>query len=140
MASSQFYIFNLYANFIQPRHRPVWTGEIIALMAPLGIAEKTTRSTLARMAKKGWLSVKKEGRQSRYALTQSGLAIIAEGDTRIFERSTPAWDGRWHLFTYSLPESLAPLRTALAKRLRWAGYGNLNHGTWISPIDEPSHG
>ena len=136
--NSQFYIFNLFANFIRPRHRPVWTNELIQLMRALKITEKTTRSTLARMTQRGWLNVEKVGRQSRYALSKQGLTIIQAGDVRIFEPPPAAWDGRWHLFTYSLPDRLAQLRTPLAKRLRWIGYGNLNHGTWVSPINRIS--
>lgn len=133
--NSQFYVFNLFGNFIKPRHRPVWTHELLTLMDTLGVEGKTTRSTLARMRQKGWLSVEKVGRQSRYGLTTKGLTILQEGDERIFEPPAEDWDGRWHLVTYSLPEELAHLRNPLAKKLRWTGYGNLNRGTWISPIN-----
>lgn len=133
--NSQFYIFNLFGNFIEPRHRPVWTHELLRMMQTLGVEDKTTRSTLARMRQKGWLSVEKVGRQSRYALTPKGLEILTEGDERIFEQPPESWNGRWHLVTYSLPDKLGHLRNPLVKKLRWAGYGNLNRGTWISPID-----
>ena len=133
--SSQFYIFNLFGNFIRPRERPVWTHELILLMRTLGVEEKTTRSTLARMRQKGWLSTEKIGRQSRYSLTQEGLKILEAGDARIFEEPADQWDGRWHLISYSLPDDRTHLRNRLVKQLRWAGYGNLQRGLWISPLD-----
>ena len=133
--NSQFYIFNLFGNFIEPRDRPVWTNELLQLLATLGVEEKTARSTLARMRQKGWLTVEKVGRQSRYGLSPSGLKILEEGDARIFEKPPEAWNGRWHLITYSLPDSMTHQRNVLAKRVRWAGYGNLNRGTWVSATD-----
>jgi len=45
------------------------------------------------------------------------------------------WDERWHLVTYSIPESKRRLRRRLRRRLLWLGFGSLNHATWISPRD-----
>ena len=133
--STQFYIFNLFANFITPRHQPIWTNKILYLLDLLGVSQTAARSTLSRMKQQGWVKTKKVGRRSQYALTRPGLAILAEGDQRIFEQPLTEWDGVWHLVVYSLPEKKRKSRNHLRKKLLWFGFGKLAPGTWISPHD-----
>ena len=133
--NTQFTIFNLFANFIRPRDRAVWTNDLLYLLHLLGIEEKTVRSTLSRMKRRGWLTTSKIGRRSQYALTEAGLAMLAEGDQRIFEAPLMTWDGGWQLVVYSLPEERRQLRNQLRKKLMWLGFGNLARGAWVSVQD-----
>src|SRR5262249_14958901 len=55
------------------------------------------------------------------------------GTRRIFVRRTGAWDGRWRLLSYSIPERRRAVRDDLRKQLAWMGFGPLASGTWISP-------
>ena len=87
------------------------------------------------MKQRGWFDTEKEGRRSRYRLTERGEAILKEGDKRIFEEPFSDWDGTWHLVVYSLPEEKRKLRNQLRKKLIWFGFGNLAPGTWVSPHD-----
>ncbi len=39
------------------------------------------------------------------------------------------------MLVYSIPEAKRHLRRKMVRRLRWLGFGALNHATWISPRD-----
>ncbi len=133
--NTQFYIFNLFADYIVPRGGRIWTNDLLSLLALLGVNERAARTTLSRMKQQGWFETTKDGRESQYAISDRGRTILAEGDKRIFEEPVLAWDGRWHLVVYSLPEEQRKLRNEFRKKLLWFGFGNLAPGTWISPHD-----
>jgi phenylacetic acid degradation operon negative regulatory protein len=87
------------------------------------------------MSRKGWLESRRIGRHSFYSQTPKCLQLLEEGARRIFQPRHDPWDGRWHLLTYSIPESKRHLRRRLRRRLIWLGFGSFNHATWISPRD-----
>ena len=132
-SSTQFYLFNLFADYIVPRGGRIWTADLLFLLDLLGVGERTARSTLSRMKQRGWFVTFRQGREIQYALSNAGQAILEEGDRRIFEEPLVDWDGQWHLVAYSLPEALRKKRNELRKKLNWLGFGNLAPGTWISP-------
>ncbi|MGB0387167.1 MAG: PaaX family transcriptional regulator C-terminal domain-containing protein [Ardenticatenaceae bacterium] len=133
--STQFYIFNLFADYIVPHGGRAWTSDLLYLLGLIGVSDRAARSTLSRMRQRGWFETLKEGRRSRYELTERGAAILKEGDKRIFEEPFADWDGIWHLVVYSLPEEKRKLRNELRKKLIWFGFGNLAPGTWVSSHD-----
>jgi len=116
--STQFYIFNLFADYILAYNNGwVWTSKLLYLLDLLGISDRTARTTLSRMKKQGWFETERYGRESRYILTDAGRAIIDEGGKRIFESALTHWDGTWHTFVYSLPEEKRASRNELRKKL-----------------------
>lgn len=133
--STQFYLFNLFGDYILPRGGRIWTNDLLYLLGLLDVSERAARSTLSRMKRRGWFVTQRVGRQSQYSLTERGQAILEEGDKRIFEKPYTDWDGLWHLVVYSLPEEQRKFRNELRKKLIWFGFGNLAPGTWISPHD-----
>lgn len=135
MSNSQDLVFTLYGDYIRHRGGEAWTGSLIELLGLFGPSAQAVRSTLSRMSRKGWLKSRKAGRHSFYSLTDQCIELLEEGAKRIFQFRTDPWDGRWHLLTYSIPESKRSLRRRLRKRLVWLGFGALHQGTWISPRD-----
>jgi phenylacetic acid degradation operon negative regulatory protein len=135
MSNSQDMIFTLYGDYIRHRGGGAWTGSLIELLSPFGLSEQAVRSTLSRMSRNGWLESRKAGRHSFYSLTPKCLALLEEGAQRIFQPRHDPWDGRWHLLTYSIPESKRHQRRRLRNRLLWLGFGALHQATWISPRD-----
>ncbi|MFK7804532.1 MAG: PaaX family transcriptional regulator C-terminal domain-containing protein [Anaerolineae bacterium] len=130
--STQFYVFNLFADYILPyKDGWAWTHELLYLLSLLDVSDRAARTTLSRMKQQGWFETVKDGRRSRYVLTEKGRAIIAEGDKRIFETPIHDWNGEWQFVIYSLPEEKRPLRNELRKKLVWFGFGNLAPGTWV---------
>jgi len=132
---TQFIIFILFGDWIAPRGGQAWTAGLLHMLQLLGVSQPAARSTLSRMAHKGWLKSRRNGRHSRHVLTEKGKRLLDEGGQRIFEPRKHDWDRRWHLAVYSLPESKRKLRNDLRKRLTFLGFGPLERGTWISPND-----
>lgn len=132
---TQFLIFTLFGDYVMDRRSEIWTSDLLYFMGLLGVSERAVRSALSRMKRKGWLTSRKHGRRSKYALTRRGQALLREGRRRIFEPVFTEWDGKWHLVVYSLPEKKRRLRHALRTQLSWLGFGSLAPGTWISPRD-----
>jgi phenylacetic acid degradation operon negative regulatory protein len=128
-------VFTLYGDYIRHRGGEAWTGSLIELLGLFGLSEQAVRSTLSRMSQKGWLVSYRVGRHSFYSMTPKFLKLLEEGAQRIFQPRCDPWDGRWHLLTYSIPESRRHLRRRLRQRLLWLGFGALHQATWISPRD-----
>lgn len=131
---TSFHVFSLFADYFLPySDGSAWTQEILYLLGLLGQSEQAARSTLLRMRRRGWLDVERNGRRSRYRLSETGREITRQGDSRIFEPTAGDWNQKWQLVIYSLPEEKRALRTELRKKLIWFGFGNLASGTWITP-------
>ncbi len=128
-------IFTLYGDYITPRGGEAWIGHIIELMAGVDTSAQAVRSTLSRMTRKGWLRSRREGRHSFYGITTKTEALLAEGARRIYQPRQDAWDGKWYLLTYSIPELQRHRRDRLRQRLTWLGFGRLGPAVWISPRD-----
>lgn len=135
MSQSQELVFTLYGDYIRHRGGEAWTGSLIELLGLFGLSDQAVRSTLSRMARKGWLKSRRASRFSFYSLTSKCIELLEEGAQRIYQPRSDPWDGRWHVFTYSIPETKRDLRRKLRRRLLWLGFGTLNHATWISPRD-----
>jgi len=129
---TQFLIFTLFGDYILPRGGTVWTSSLLSMLDLLGVSERAARVTLSRMARKGWLTRRKEGRRAQYSLTPRGWALLKQGEQRIFEPLFTDWDGLWHLVVYSLPEKKRHQRRLLRQWLIWLGFGQLTFNTWIS--------
>jgi len=136
--STQFYLFNLFADYVVPGGGCIWTTDLLYLLDLLGVGERAARATLARMKHRGWFHTYRQGRQSQYVISDEGRALLEEGDRRIFEEPLIDWDGKWRLVVYSLPETLRSERNELRTKLIWLGFGHLAPGTWISPHDRRS--
>ena len=117
MVHSQDIVFTLYGDYIRHRGGEVWIGSLVELLGLLGLSGQAVHSILSRLSHKGWLKSRKTGRYSFYSLTPKFLALLEEGAQRIFQPRCDPWDGRWHLLTYSIPESKRHLRRRLRKRL-----------------------
>lgn len=127
-------VLTLFGDYLLHRSESVWVGSIVALMAPLGVREGAVRTVLSRMTTAGWITSRKVGRRSYYALTERGRAMLEAGEERIFHPEWERkWKGRWFLLTYTIPESDRHLRDRLRDRLGWMGFGSLGNGLWVSP-------
>ena len=123
-------IYGLYA-----RHDGGWlsVATLIRLLADLGIDEPAVRSAISRLKRRGILQSRRNGGAAGYQLSAGALAILREGDARIFRRrrATPA-DG-WVLAVFSVPESERHRRHVLRSELTRLGFGMVAPGVWIVP-------
>jgi phenylacetic acid degradation operon negative regulatory protein len=103
------------------------------LLEVFGVGESTTRVVLSRMRREGWFTTSREGRQTSYALTGRSIAMLDQGQARIFDRGRDAWDGIWRTVIYAVPEQSRGERDRVRRTLAWHGFGPLAAATWISP-------
>ncbi len=133
---SQDLVFTLFGDYLLERERPVWAGALITLLGQLGLSPMAVRTVLSRMSRKGWLTAERRGTRSWYGLTKKGRRLLESGRERIYHpTAAEAWDGRWTVVTFSIPEERRRVRDALRVRLSWLGCGPLTSGVWISPHD-----
>lgn len=115
----------------------VAAASILDVLEPAGVGSHATRATVSRMVKRGLLHRVAEGRQAYFGLTGFGLRTVLEGRERaqVADVVDRAWDGRWTLVGFSLPEASQRDRHLLRSRLTWAGFGMVQGGLWAAPHD-----
>jgi phenylacetic acid degradation operon negative regulatory protein len=133
--SARSMMVTVLGEFVLPSGLSPWTSTLLHVAAGLGLEEKSARQALARLAAAGWIVPRRSGRRVRWALTQPGHELLAEGAERIysFGRDAQPWDGRWLVLMVTVPESRRQLRHKLRTRLTWAGFGSPAPGVWVSP-------
>jgi phenylacetic acid degradation operon negative regulatory protein len=128
-------MLTLYGDYVRYRGREIGIGSLIRLLGNFDLSELSIRSAVSRMCRGGLLKVRRDGAKSYYSLTTDGLALLQEGERRIFERKATQWNGEWSVIVYFIPEEQREARDMLRRELTWMGYGPLNTATWISPHD-----
>nr|WP_073488737.1 PaaX family transcriptional regulator C-terminal domain-containing protein [Streptoalloteichus hindustanus] len=130
---------------VHPRDRAdVWSGGLVALLGEFGFSAGAARVALTRLVHRELLTRVREGRLVHYALTPRTLAVLDEGDRRIFSlgrgttgaagasgSSGSTWTTLWH----AIPEDQRLARARLVRRLRFLGFGPVQDGAWLAPHD-----
>jgi phenylacetic acid degradation operon negative regulatory protein len=128
-------LVTIFGDAIAPRGGAVTLGSLIRLAAPFGLTERLVRTSIARLAREGWVIARRSGRRSEYRLTRFGAARFAEATRRIYGRGPRKWDGRWTLLV--LPRAQAQRaqgqRAELSEELRWLGFGRLERSLFAHP-------
>ena len=134
-ASSRGLLLTVLGEFVRPHAGAAWTQTIIDTMGALGVTEKATRQVLARMDDEGSLRRSRDGRRTRWHLTDPMQRLLDDGAERIYRHAVdvPEWDHRWSVLMASVPDDTGADRRRLTIGLNWVGYGSLGQGTWISP-------
>ncbi|GLW66846.1 PaaX family transcriptional regulator [Actinomadura rubrobrunea] len=122
-------------NYVLRRDIAVFSGSFIEVFDRLGVGEQAVRSTLTRMVARDLLARHRRGRRMHFGLTERSARILVDGERRVWERGAvnTAWDGRWTVLAFSMPESWQRQRHDLRSRLIWAGFGPLGNGMWVTP-------
>ncbi|HEX6923331.1 MAG TPA: phenylacetic acid degradation operon negative regulatory protein PaaX [Bacillales bacterium] len=126
-------IFTLYGDYISHYGSEIWIGSLIRLLEAFGHNEQSVRAAISRMSKQGWVQSRRDGNKSYYCLTERGRKRINEAAKRIFKLQPEAWDGKWRMLMYTIPEEKRAIRDELRKEIVWSGFGMLSNGLWISP-------
>ncbi|MEV6304965.1 PaaX family transcriptional regulator C-terminal domain-containing protein [Actinoplanes sp. NPDC051861] len=110
------------------------SAAVVALLAETGVSPAGARTALSRLARRGVIEGRREGRRSSYRLTAAAAAFLAVGGSAILAPgAAQPWDERWTLIAFSLPQGEGALRRGLRNQLRWMGYAPLYDGLWVSP-------
>ena len=123
-------VFGLYA-----RSEDDWlsVASLVRLMAELGLDERAVRSAISRLKRRGVLRPERHAKAAGYSLEPATLEVLAEGDSRIFERVRASAEDGWLLVVFSVPESEREKRHELRAALTRLGFGTAAPGVWIAP-------
>jgi phenylacetic acid degradation operon negative regulatory protein len=126
-------IVTVYGLYARPDGGWLSVAALIRLLADLGVDEPAVRSAISRLKRRGILQAQRHEGSAGYRLSAGALAILREGDARIFRRhrATPA-DG-WLLAVFSVPETERHRRHILRSELARLGFGMVAPGVWIVP-------
>lgn len=126
--------FALVGEHLLESARSLSGASIVFVMKELGVGETAARSVLQRMTAKGFVARHKQGRKTFYTLTEIGSRILGEGGRKMFTgRNSDDWDGSWTMVRVQVPESRRSLRQKIWTQLSWAGFGQIDGGTWVAP-------
>jgi phenylacetic acid degradation operon negative regulatory protein len=108
-------------------------ASLISLLADLGVDEPAVRSSISRLKRRGILEAVRRDGTAGYELSEQALAILREGDERIFERKRATLADGWLLAVFSVPESERHKRHLLRAQLTRLGFGTASSGVWVAP-------
>ncbi len=106
---------------------------LIRLLADLGVDEPAVRSAISRLKRRGILESRRQAGSAGYQLSAEALAILREGDARIFRRRRAVLADGWLLAVFSVPEAERHRRHVLRSELTRLGFGMVAPGVWIVP-------
>jgi phenylacetic acid degradation operon negative regulatory protein len=106
---------------------------LIRLLGDLGVDEPAVRSAISRLKRRGILQARRHEGAAGYRLSPEALAILREGDARIFRRQRGTLADGWLLAVFSVPESQRHRRHVLRSELTRLGFGMVAPGVWIVP-------
>ena len=106
---------------------------LIRLLADLGVDEPAVRSAISRLKRRGILEARRQEGSAGYQLSAEALAILREGDARIFRRRRAVLADGWLLAVFSVPEAERHRRHVLRSELTRLGFGMVAPGVWIVP-------
>jgi phenylacetic acid degradation operon negative regulatory protein len=106
---------------------------LIRLLAELGVDEPAVRSAISRLKRRGILEARRQDGSAGYQLSAEALAILREGDARIFRQRRATLADGWLLAVFSVPEAERHQRHVLRSELTRLGFGMVAPGVWIVP-------
>ena len=124
-------LITIFGDAIAPRGGAVTLGSLISLAQPFGLTERLVRTSVARLARDGWLIARRDGRRSEYRLTPTGEDRFAEATRRIYGEIPQTWDGQWTLMI--LPPATGCRPQGIRDELRWLGFGQVSPGVFAHP-------
>ena len=122
---------------LAPHGGAIWLGDLIELLAPLGINERLLRTSVFRLVAQNWLQSERHGRRSLYLISELGQRHTAHASQRIYEGAPQDWNGngRW----WPCPGSATDWPSAPSCReLIWEGFGMIAPGLFAHPHTQAS--
>lgn len=126
-------IVTLFGDAIEPHGGTVWLGNLIDLVAPLGINDRAIRTSIFRLTQEDWLHATPVGRRSAYGITAAGRRRISHAYRRIYDTPHASWNGEWQIAIIPEGALAAGDREALRRDLLWNGYGAIAPGVFAHP-------
>ena len=126
-------VMTIFGDAIVPHGGEIWLGSLIDLLVPFGVNDRLLRTSVFRLAQEGWLSARRDGRRSAYAITPQAMKRFARAYRRIYAPLIGHWDGSWTIVIGTAASIDAAQRGALRKELLWEGYSMITPGIFVHP-------
>jgi len=126
-------IVTIFGDLIVPLSNELWLSDLIELLEPFGFNERLVRTSTSRLMEDDWLKSEREGRRSRYSVTDSGLQRFEHAYRRIYAAPPREWDSNWTMVILPKTGNGPPERSELRRELEWEGFGLLAPGIFIHP-------
>nr|WP_283164240.1 PaaX family transcriptional regulator C-terminal domain-containing protein [Shewanella corallii] len=120
-------LVTLFGDVISQHGHWIWLGSLIEAMAKLGFSERLVRTSVFRLVKNDWLTTKKVGRRSYYALSDSARLHHEKAAKRIYATQFPQVNTWTLLMPVAVPEGK---KEPLKKQLQWLGFSLLASGVY----------
>ncbi|MFI7542188.1 PaaX family transcriptional regulator C-terminal domain-containing protein [Actinoplanes sp. NPDC049599] len=112
------------------------SAAVVALLTEAGVSPAGARTAISRLARRGVLEGRRQGRRSSYRLTPAAAGFLSLGGSAIVSPvEAEPWDEHWTVIAFSVPRDRAAQRRGLRAQLRWMGFAPLYDGLWVSPRD-----
>ncbi|MBA5638436.1 transcriptional regulator, PaaX family protein [Duganella sp. LX20W] len=119
---------------------PVWLHELIRLMAPFGLDERATRTSVFRLTEQGCLQSRRHGRRASYEVAPSAVDGLRAAWRRLNAAPERHWDGDWTLLINAGGRIGAATYATLRKALANHGYCALAPNVLARPTDHETRG
>lgn len=126
-------VVTVYGDAIAHRGGNASLGSVIELLQPLGVNERTVRTSMARLAQEGWLQAQAIGRRSDYRLTDAGRRRFEAAHGRLYRLTRPPWNGQWTIVAAGAVTGEGSARERLLRDLAWLGFGRLADAVMLHP-------
>lgn len=126
-------IITIFGDSLLPYVSGIWLGDLIELLRPFKVNAQLVRTSSFRLAEEGWLESKRDGRSSRYSLSESGRQRVEHAYDRIYAPPDSEWDGHWTIVIPGKEGSSMANRNELRRELEWAGFGRITAKLFLHP-------
>lgn len=126
-------ITTLYGLYAREEDGWLSVAALVRLMAALGVDAAAVRSSVSRLKRRGILEASRRSEGAGYALSAETLALLREGDQRIWSQARATEADGWLVVVFSVPEAERDQRHRLRSTLGSLGFGSVAPGVWVAP-------
>jgi phenylacetic acid degradation operon negative regulatory protein len=126
-------ILDVYGAFARDVGGWIAIADLIELLGLFDVDAQVVRSAASRMKRRGLLVSRKVDSAAGYALSETALGILSDGDSRIFRGDDPTPTTSWLVAVFSVPERERHKRYLIRSRLARLGFGQGPAATWFAP-------
>lgn len=100
-------------------------------------SRRQAQRKLYNLVDAGWLERQGSYKQASYAITDEGRNRLSQLEQLSFSRSeahAKAWDKRWRIVIFDIPETQREARYQIRRLLKELGFVQLQLSVWIHPL------
>lgn len=127
-------LVTVFGDAVRPHGARIAVGSLSALLAPLGVTERSVRTSLTRLAGDQLVSAERIGNRSYYGVHPDAATLYERAEERIYGPPHSEWDGRWTLVVVDPTVGDARRRARLRRELELSGLGILAPNVMASPV------